>query len=180
MSENIVPMDVNEEKKDDNKKKRGRPIGSTKENKRQKQLKHLADARNNRFQKVSDSDNNENQLAIDNNSSIQLGRSVRTRKVRTDNKINVTNSRSSSIMVCVGSTNPVKISSSRNAISEIFPRADIVVEGYNVPSNVPDQPMGNNETEQGAKNRAMNAFNMYNEKYNKYPDYAIGLEGMCA
>lgn len=54
--------------------------------------------------------------------------------------------------IFVGSHNPVKINSVINASSEAWP--DVVVEGFDVPSNIPEQPIGDKITKTGATNRA--------------------------
>merc|ERR1712150_39736 len=52
---------------------------------------------------------------------------------------------------------------------EVFP--------FSVPSDVPDQPVGEEETLRGAKNRAIKAWNAYVSAHDIEPDYSIGLEG---
>ena len=59
--------------------------------------------------------------------------------------------------VIVGSTNPVKINSTKLAFETAFPEDEFEVEGVSVVSDVRDQPMSNDETLLGAKNRAQNA-----------------------
>ena len=73
--------------------------------------------------------------------------------------------------VIVGSTNPVKINSTKLAFETAFPEDEFEVEGVSVVSGVRDQPMSNDETLLGAKNRAQNA----KEKYKA--DYWVGIEG---
>ncbi|PVZ68303.1 inosine/xanthosine triphosphatase [Pelagibaculum spongiae] len=60
---------------------------------------------------------------------------------------------SKQISAIVGSKNPVKISAAKLALATIFPDAEIVCDGISAPSNVPDQPMTEAETRQGAINR---------------------------
>jgi inosine/xanthosine triphosphatase len=74
--------------------------------------------------------------------------------------------------VVVGSRNPVKINAVKEGFERMFPEHKFVFEGLAVPSNVPDQPMGDNETYIGAENRAKNARNILPEA-----DYWVGLEG---
>ena len=71
--------------------------------------------------------------------------------------------------VAVGSTNPVKIA----AVRAVLARADIAatVEGAAVPSDVPDQPRGDDETIRGARNRAGRAREALDA------DLGVGLEG---
>ena len=54
--------------------------------------------------------------------------------------------------IYVGSTNPVKINSVINAASETWP--EVQVQGFAVPSGIPEQPIGDDVTRQGAENRA--------------------------
>lgn len=54
--------------------------------------------------------------------------------------------------IFVGSTNPVKINSVVGAASETWP--DVVVEGFDVPSGIAEQPTSDKETKTGAINRA--------------------------
>lgn len=74
--------------------------------------------------------------------------------------------------VIVASLNPVKIQAVKEGFSQIFPEVKAVFEGVNVPSNVPDQPIGDSETFTGANNRAQNARNLIPEA-----DYWVGIEG---
>ena len=85
----------------------------------------------------------------------------------------------SKMIIAVGSTNPVKINSARSGISqglqvEISP--DNVI-GFNVPSLVPDQPIGDKETKQGAINRAKAAYDAYFQENKVKANFAVGLEG---
>lgn len=57
--------------------------------------------------------------------------------------------------IFVGSTNPVKVNAVINAASETWP--EIVAEGFGVSSGVSEQPMSDEETKQGAINRARSA-----------------------
>ena len=54
------------------------------------------------------------------------------------------------LVVAVGSKNPVKVNSVRNAFAANFPGSDLEVVGYSVPSGVDDQPCGDVQTRQGA------------------------------
>lgn len=54
--------------------------------------------------------------------------------------------------IFVGSHNPVKINSVINASSETWP--EVVVEGFDVASGIPEQPIGDDVTKSGAINRA--------------------------
>ncbi|BAJ00672.1 inosine/xanthosine triphosphatase [Shewanella violacea] len=57
------------------------------------------------------------------------------------------------IRVLVGSKNPVKVNAARVAICQLFPDIDIECNGMHAPSGVPDQPMTDVETREGAINR---------------------------
>lgn len=74
--------------------------------------------------------------------------------------------------VIVASTNPVKIEAARHAFALAFPQAALTVAGSAVPSNVSDQPMSDNETLQGAQNRALNA-----RAQHPGADFWVGMEG---
>lgn len=76
-----------------------------------------------------------------------------------------------SIKIVVASTNPVKRDSVGSAF-EMWFKTSLELVTLNVPSGVPDQPMTDTETLQGAKNRAGAALL-------RVPDaqYAVGLEG---
>lgn len=58
----------------------------------------------------------------------------------------------------VGSSNPVKINAVTIAASEAWP--DFIVQGYEVESGIPAQPMGDDETRLGAENRAKAALRL--------------------
>jgi len=58
--------------------------------------------------------------------------------------------------VNVGTHNPLKVRATRNVMEKIYTNVD--VEGIEVDSGVGDQPIGLDETIQGAVNRARNAF----------------------
>lgn len=74
--------------------------------------------------------------------------------------------------VIVASTNLVKIEAARLGFVKMFPQDKFEFEGVSVASGVSDQPMTEEETVTGAKNRARNA---QNEK--PVADYWIGIEG---
>jgi inosine/xanthosine triphosphatase len=84
--------------------------------------------------------------------------------------------------IFVGSHNPVKINSVINASSETWP--DVVVEGFDVPSDVPEQPIGDKITKIGAINRAKSVLTEGLKKYESngqiFADdevVGVGLEG---
>ncbi|WP_102798228.1 inosine/xanthosine triphosphatase [Bowmanella denitrificans] len=59
------------------------------------------------------------------------------------------------LTILVGSTNPVKINAVEGAFSALFPQTLIQCQGLSVPSGVPDQPMNEADTRQGAVNRVI-------------------------
>lgn len=71
--------------------------------------------------------------------------------------------------VVVGSTNPVKIAAVRAVVLRVAP--DALVEGVAVASGVPDQPLGDAETQAGARTRAHAVLASTDA------ELAIGLEG---
>jgi inosine/xanthosine triphosphatase len=74
--------------------------------------------------------------------------------------------------VIVTSHNPVKIGAVREAFLSRFPMDEIQLIPVDVKSGVPDQPMSDQVTRQGARNRV-------NTAKRKHPgaDYWVGLEG---
>ena len=82
------------------------------------------------------------------------------------------------LVVAVGSQNPVKVNSVKDAFAANFPEDSVEVVGYSVPSGVADQPWGDVETRQGALNRAENALGAHClANGGAPPDFAVGLEG---
>jgi inosine/xanthosine triphosphatase len=71
--------------------------------------------------------------------------------------------------VAVGSANPVKLVAVREVLAWATPAAS--VESVTVPSGVPDQPFGDDETIRGARNRARVAREATDA------DLGVGLEG---
>ncbi|HSF54903.1 MAG TPA: inosine/xanthosine triphosphatase [Algoriphagus sp.] len=78
---------------------------------------------------------------------------------------------SDKLLVLVGSKNPVKISSTEDAFTRAFNKS-FLVEGINASSGVSEQPKGDKETLQGAKNRAQNSREVFPEA-----NYWVGIEG---
>lgn len=74
--------------------------------------------------------------------------------------------------IIVASKNPVKINAAKQAFESIFPEQNFEVEGISVLSNVPDQPMTDEETLNGAINRAHNAKSTIPKA-----DFWVGIEG---
>lgn len=75
--------------------------------------------------------------------------------------------------ILVGSKNPVKIDSVKEAFSKYFENIEVI--GMKVDSKVSDQPI-NDETFEGAKNRALE-LKKINEKEKLEAEYFIGIEG---
>ena len=79
---------------------------------------------------------------------------------------------SNSQRLVVASGNPVKIHAAVTGFKRMFPNQHFSVESISVSSGVPDQPMTDDETLLGARNRVDNA-----RKASPDADYWIGLEG---
>ncbi len=71
--------------------------------------------------------------------------------------------------VAVGSLNPVKLAAVRAVLVRVQPA--LRLEGIEVATGVPDQPMGDEETQCGARNRAIAALRLTGA------ELAVGLEG---
>ena len=78
----------------------------------------------------------------------------------------------SPVRIAAGSTNPAKLRALEIAASSFFER--VVIEGVDVPSGVPDQPWGDDETAQGALNRAERA------RSARDADLGVGIESGVA
>jgi inosine/xanthosine triphosphatase len=74
--------------------------------------------------------------------------------------------------VIVGSSNPVKLETTKEAFQQSFPNEEFEFITVSAPSGVPDQPMGQAETKQGATNRAEACRSEYPDA-----DFYVGLEG---
>jgi inosine/xanthosine triphosphatase len=74
------------------------------------------------------------------------------------------------MLIVVGSTSPVKVTATEQAFAEYF--NDFTVKGLRLPSNVNPYPMSDDETLQGALNRAETTF-----KLEPSADFAVGIEG---
>ena len=73
--------------------------------------------------------------------------------------------------VAVGSQNPVKIEAARLAFAALWPNERWEVSGAEVDSGVSSQPMSDEESIRGARNRAIAARDSLGA------DYGVGLEG---
>jgi len=76
--------------------------------------------------------------------------------------------------VIIASKNPAKINAVKNAFTQVFPDEEFDYVGVSVSSDVPDQPIGEEETLAGAENRVNNA------KKEFKANYWVGLEGGVA
>ncbi|MCJ7693850.1 MAG: inosine/xanthosine triphosphatase [Anaerolineaceae bacterium] len=74
--------------------------------------------------------------------------------------------------IIVASNNPVKAEAVLNGFKQVFAQEKFSIQGVGIASNVSDQPIGDHETLQGARNRAKAAKEMHPEA-----DYWAGLEG---
>jgi inosine/xanthosine triphosphatase len=75
-------------------------------------------------------------------------------------------------IVVIASRNPVKIEAVRQAFEACFPARNFRFEGVQVPSGVSDQPMTDEETRRGARQRAESA-----RAEMPQADFWVGLEG---
>ena len=74
--------------------------------------------------------------------------------------------------IVVGSENPTKIHAAKMAFMKAFPNEPLEVVGVKVSSGVPDQPQGQNQTIEGAINRAKRALEQTPDA-----DFGVGEEG---
>ncbi|NCN87474.1 MAG: DUF84 family protein [Candidatus Pacebacteria bacterium] len=84
------------------------------------------------------------------------------------------------MIIFVGSKNPVKINSVINAGSENWPELRVI--GIDVPSGISEQPMSDEETRQGATNRAQAVLKegletLSKEEIENETILGVGLEG---
>ena len=75
-------------------------------------------------------------------------------------------------VVVIGSQNPVKIACTQRAFEKVFPDSGFHFTGIPTQSGVSDQPISDEETLTGAKNRAMYAMKNHPEA-----DFWVGIEG---
>jgi inosine/xanthosine triphosphatase len=80
--------------------------------------------------------------------------------------------RTKEIRLVIASRNPVKVDAALGGIKQMFPEIIPKHLSISVPSDIRDQPMSDEETLQGAHNRAYNAMQAYPES-----DLWIGIEG---
>lgn len=74
--------------------------------------------------------------------------------------------------IVVASKNPVKVKAALQGFEEMFPQQTFTATGISVPSGVNDQPLGDDETYQGAWNRVQAA-----KAAQPDADYWVGIEG---
>lgn len=72
-------------------------------------------------------------------------------------------------IIAIASKNPIKVAAVQAMLSQAFPTAEFVAQS--VPSGVPEQPWGDEETRRGAFNRAKNVL------AETGADLGVGLEG---
>ena len=75
-------------------------------------------------------------------------------------------------IIAIASKNPVKVQATLNGFQRMFPSETFRAEMISTPSGVSDQPFSNQETLQGALNRAKAAISVIPEA-----DYWVGIEG---
>lgn len=74
--------------------------------------------------------------------------------------------------VVVGSNNPVKLNATKEAFAAMFPDEKFEFQTFSAKSGVPDQPIGLDETKEGARNRALGC-----KSESPDADFCVGLEG---
>ena len=81
------------------------------------------------------------------------------------------------LFIAVGSTNEVKIRAVRNAFQQVFPTSILIVRGYSALSGVDSQPLGDEMTMKGARNRAIAAEADFRRDMCQAADFVVGIEG---
>ncbi len=76
------------------------------------------------------------------------------------------------VRVVIASTNPVKIKAAVGGLQRMFPQVEFEEKSVEVPSGVADQPLSDEETLKGAKNRVSNACAAHPQA-----DFWVGIEG---
>ena len=74
--------------------------------------------------------------------------------------------------VVVGSTNPVKLATTKEAFEKVYPDETFTFVAHKAVSGVSEQPMGDEETRTGARNRCADCRTAEPEA-----DFWVGLEG---
>ncbi|SHO55234.1 inosine/xanthosine triphosphatase [Vibrio quintilis] len=75
------------------------------------------------------------------------------------------------VNVIIATRNPAKVNAVKDAFREVFPDVSFKFKGIDVASEVPDQPMSDEETRLGALNRVKNA-----RQASPGADYYVGVE----
>lgn len=76
------------------------------------------------------------------------------------------------IKTIVASKNPVKIEAVKIGFEKMFPGIECEFVGISVPSGVSDQPLSDEETLRGARNRCQRVYERFEDA-----DYWVGVEG---
>lgn len=80
------------------------------------------------------------------------------------------------MIIAIGTTNPAKISAVEAAITGKL--EDYQLVGFEVASGIPEQPLSDEETRQGARNRAFAALEAARQEHSRGEvELAVGLEG---
>jgi len=74
--------------------------------------------------------------------------------------------------VVIASQNPVKLQAVREGFQRMFPQVQFEYRSVSTPSGVSDQPFSDEETQQGAYNRAIGA-----ARLEPQADFWVGIEG---
>lgn len=74
--------------------------------------------------------------------------------------------------IVVASTNPVKVAAVSGAFANMLSETNLDVQGVATSSGVSDQPMSDEETRRGSRNRVLNAMHDHPDA-----DYWVGIEG---
>ena len=99
--------------------------------------------------------------------------SKKIKNLKSQNKTSLRVARSVAMKkVIIASKNPVKINATKKAFEKVFPTEQFEFIGIQVPSFVSDQPMSDEETLEGAINRAENA-----KLARKDAHFWVGIEG---
>ena len=75
------------------------------------------------------------------------------------------------LKIVVGSRNPVKINAARSSFEAMYPDHTVECTGIDAPSGVPDQPMDEHETREGAVNRVNHC------RQHEQADFYVAMEG---
>ena len=78
-------------------------------------------------------------------------------------------------IISIGTTNKAKILAVQTVFKTVF--ESCTFQTVNTPSNVSAQPCSDEETVEGAKNRALGALQHVDTQTNSSPEFGIGLEG---